>query len=210
MALLAHGYLVEPAGNGGWIVAPMRGVVEPVHAFAAFTTGADLLDWLRREHEEIESQAKASEDNGAGNAPTRGGRGMAGEVSRLVSGRTDTATSERMDVTVVGDESGTLTDMPRSAVPAPSGGKASKPGDDAGCAKSGGAAKPSVERADDKSGVIRAPLVGPFSAPGGSASYEIPPFILSAGPIHFAAPENLTVKPDDWPELPETLRRASC
>lgn len=51
-SLLAHGYVVESAGNGGWVVAPRSGAVR---AFAAFTNSADLLDWLQREHLIIET-----------------------------------------------------------------------------------------------------------------------------------------------------------
>lgn len=58
---------------------------------------------------DTESQAKASEDNGR----ITGGAGpVTGEASRVDAGRTASATSERMDVTVVGDESGTLADSP--------------------------------------------------------------------------------------------------
>jgi len=78
---------------------------------------------------EIVSQAKASEDNGS---ITGGAGAVAGEVSRLASGRTDAATSERTDVTA-----GETAPYFSPAVPAPADGQGSIPSTDARAAGQG-------------------------------------------------------------------------
>ncbi len=126
----------------------------------------------------LQFQAKASEDNGAtGKATMRRADCMTGEVSRVDAGRMASATSEGMDVTAGETASnspsappaeaapaspkppahaGAVDNFSRSAISAGSDGNPSKPSPAAGCAKMEGAATIAPDRPDAKSVSVEA------------------------------------------------------
>lgn len=90
--------------NCAWFVWELDEATDSYDAGGKRDTLLLRIDWKTFENTApcgpLESQAKASEDNGAtGEATMRPADCMTGEASRVDAGRTASATSERMDVT---------------------------------------------------------------------------------------------------------------